>query len=82
MLWDQKAFLRIWLDAWSETMDAYLRSPVFLELMQRGLATLLDPGAMLTAASGVRAATTDPNQVFHDRGAGMRPGPKADSSAG
>lgn len=35
--WDPKAFYKLWFDALSLAMDAYLRSPAFLSLMQHGL---------------------------------------------
>jgi hypothetical protein len=39
-LWDPRIVWKCWLEAASETVDAYLRSADFLELMQRSLRTI------------------------------------------
>ncbi len=35
-LWDSRAFLKIWFDAWTQAAESYLRSAAFLRLMQTG----------------------------------------------
>jgi hypothetical protein len=36
LLWDPRAVMKFWFDAWSQAMDGYLRSAAFLRLMQQG----------------------------------------------
>jgi hypothetical protein len=39
---DQHLLRRRWLEFWTKAMDQYLKSPAFLELMQRSLKTMTD----------------------------------------
>jgi len=64
VFWDPRTVRKLWLGAWSETMDGYLRSSAFLELMQHGLRTMADSRA---AHSAVRGPSGGPAEPLEDR---------------
>jgi hypothetical protein len=46
IFWDPRVMRRCWLDALSQLTDGYLRSVVFLELMQSSVQTLVETNAL------------------------------------
>jgi hypothetical protein len=61
-VWEPRAFLKIWLDVMSQSMDEYLRSTFFLESMQRNLQSLTQPWTFGSPSpvSLKRATESDP----------------------
>jgi hypothetical protein len=63
-LWDPRAFYKLWFDAMSQAMDAYLRSAAFLRLMQHGFRSMSAPGSTKDEAeSGSTTPTSSQPQA-------------------